>query len=336
MKLTIISVLLFATVAYADNKEKAEALFKQGKKLMEQKRFADACAAFEKSNKLDPGIGAQLNIAKCYQEWGKIGRAYLAFQAAEKAAQEANDKRVPQIHEFVVALEPDVPHLTIKLPKEYKAETVKVTLDGDPVASFDTPIVVDPGPHMIEWYVSGSGRKQNQVVAVERGGKQEFTLEVQKPKSDGSGTGSGSGDTKPDDDEQPTSTTGRNQRIAGIAVGAGGVVAITISTIMTVSAKGKYSDALTMYCGGVKDGCDAMGLTLTREARDTANTATVVFLLGAAMVGGGVALYLLAPKPAPAGPAEEREARSRSRSKSRYIVPAISPDGIGVVFGGHL
>ena len=54
---------------------------------MGEKRYADACAAFEKSNKLDPGIGTQLNIAKCYEEWGKIGRAFLAYRDAEKMAQ---------------------------------------------------------------------------------------------------------------------------------------------------------------------------------------------------------------------------------------------------------
>jgi len=325
MKLMIVSVLLIAGVANADNKEKADQLFKQGKKLMDQKRYADACASFEKSNKLDPGIGTQLNIAKCYQEWGKLGRAYLAYQVAEKQAQEQNDKRVPQIHEFVVQLEPDVPHLTIHLPKDVKPESVKATLDSEPLAAFDTPIVVDPGPHMIEYYVSGSSKKLNQVVPVERGTKQEVTLEMEKPKPIEGNTAP----VKPVEPEPEAPAPGRNQRIAGIAVGAGGIVAITISTIMTVSAKGRYNDALTMYCEGMTNGCNQMGLDETHAARTTANQATVVFLLGTAMVGGGVALYLLAPKASSSSaPSEDQQAR--------YIVPAISPDGFGVVFGGRL
>jgi hypothetical protein len=55
----------------------------------------------------------------------------------------------------------------------------------------------------------------------------------------------------------------------------------------------------------------------------TANKATIVFFAGVAMVGGGAALYFLAPK----GPA------SNERS-ALYVTPAISPDGVGVVLGG--
>ena len=77
------SVLLVAGTARADNKDKADALFKQGKKLMGEKRYADACSSFEESNKLDPGIGTELNIAKCYEEWGKLGRAFTSYQLAE-------------------------------------------------------------------------------------------------------------------------------------------------------------------------------------------------------------------------------------------------------------
>ena len=87
LAISIVTILLAVGVAHADSKkEKADQLFKQGKQLMGEKRYADACNAFEESYRLDPGIGAQLNIAKCYEEWGKIGRAYLAYVAAEKMA----------------------------------------------------------------------------------------------------------------------------------------------------------------------------------------------------------------------------------------------------------
>ena len=104
LSLVCVSIIVLCGVAHADKKEQADALFKQGKKYMEQKRFSDACESFEKSNKLDPAIGTQLNIAKCYEEWGKIGQAYLAYQAAEKQAAGAKDPREPKIHELVVAL----------------------------------------------------------------------------------------------------------------------------------------------------------------------------------------------------------------------------------------
>ena len=336
MKLTItmFSLLAFASAAHADNKDKADALFKQGKKLMGEKRYADACEAFEKSYKLDPGIGGQLNIGKCYEEWGKIGRAFIAYEAAEKMAKDAKDPREAKIHELVVALEPNVPHLTIKVPKDAPPD-FKVTVDNRPPDKLGEPFVIDPGPHLVEWSVKGSP-KRSKVVPLERGGDSEVTLDIPKPTdkpqkivggsapsgTTGSGdpsggTGAGSG-TPP-----PPPPPGRNMRIGGIAMGAAGGLAIGISSFMTLSARGKYNDALDMYCGGMKDNCDTTGLEVTRDARSTANKATVVFIVGVALVGGGAALYFLAPK----GPAEQQTV---------YLTPSVSPDGVGIVFGGNL
>jgi len=341
LSITVVSILALAAAAHADNKDKADALFKQGKKLMGEKRYADACEAFEKSNKLDPGIGSQLNIAKCYEEWGKIGRAFLAYEAAEKMAKDAKDSREPKIHELVVALEPNVPHLTIKLPKDAPPD-LKVTLDNRPVETLNDPFVVDPGPHLVEWSIKG-GAKKNKVVPVERGGDSEVTLELPTVVSSGGGdkTGGNTGGTTGGDKTggntgggdkgggtPPTPTPpGRNMRLGGIALGGAGIVAIGISSYLTLSARSDYKDALAAHCGGMTNNCDTTGLELTHDARSTANKATVVFLIGAAMVGGGAALYFLAPK-GPAAPAEEPTAL--------YLTPAVSPDGVGLVFGGQL
>ena len=105
MKKLIIVSLLVASTAFAGNKEKADALFNKGKKLAAEKRYADACPAFEQSMKLDAAIGTQLNIAKCYEEWGRIGRALLAYRVAEKMAKDAKDDREPKIHALIEAPE---------------------------------------------------------------------------------------------------------------------------------------------------------------------------------------------------------------------------------------
>src|ERR1044071_392900 len=127
LSITLVALVALAAPAHADNKDKADALFKQGKKHMQDKHYADACEAFEKSNKLDAQIGTQLNIGKCYEEWGKIGRAFLAYQAAEKQAKEAKDSREAKIHELIAALEPKVPHLMIRQPSDAPTD-LKVTL----------------------------------------------------------------------------------------------------------------------------------------------------------------------------------------------------------------
>lgn len=326
--IVIASVLVLATgVVHADNKQKADTLFKQGKKLMGEKRYSDACESFEQSYKLDPVIGTQLNIAKCYEEWGKIGRAYLAYQAAEKQAKSTGDDREAKIHELVVALDSDVPRLTIKLPKD-SPKGLTVTLDAKPVSTFGEPFVVDPGPHTIEYGLGGE--KKQKIVPLERGGDSSVTLDIpesMRAKAKGDEEGEGDNVEKPVDppiDETPPPDPGRGKRLGGIALGGAGLLAIGVSTVMTVSAKGKYNDAIEMHCGGMKTTCNQMGLDLTADARSSANIATFVFLAGTAAVAGGVALYLLAPD----APAEDSE------EQARYLAPAVTPNAAALVFGG--
>src|SRR2546428_931143 len=71
----------------------ADQLFKKGKRLLAQKKYPEACAAFEQSDHLDPGIGAKLNVAKCYQEWGKLATAWRWYVDAEMMATNAHDTR---------------------------------------------------------------------------------------------------------------------------------------------------------------------------------------------------------------------------------------------------
>lgn len=313
MKKLVIASLLVASTAFAGNKEKADALFTKGKKLAAEKRYADACPAFEQSMKLDPAIGTQLNIAKCYEDWGRIGKALVAYRAAEKMAKDAKDPREPKIHALVEALDPNVPRLTIKLPKDANPTGIVVRLDSQPMTTFGQQLIIDPGPHTIEYTIDGGPKKQR-TIPVERGGDSEITLDIPKDRVLEKET-----DVEPST-ETPTAP-GRNQRIGGVMLAGAGVIAIGVSSVMTLSAKGKYDDALEMYCMNAKNMCDPMGLEATHDARKTANTATVIFLVGAAAVGGGVALYLLAPKAA--------------TTEHAYIVPSVTPDGAGVVYGGR-
>src|SRR6185295_2292007 len=150
-------------------------------------------------------------------------------------------------HELVVALEPKVPHVTIKLPKGATTK-VEATLDGAPldVGPVGASHVVDPGPHTIEYTVDGAKKKK--VIAVERGGSVDVVLEgIIKDTAASTGEGEGEDTHQP----PPPAKPGRTQRIAGIATGGAGVVMIGIASYMTLSAKSKYDDALKAHCGGM-------------------------------------------------------------------------------------
>jgi tetratricopeptide (TPR) repeat protein len=328
-------------VAAADkDKDKADSLFKQGKKLMGEKKYSEACPAFEESFKLDPGIGGELNVARCYEEWGKLGRAYKAYTQAAKMAKEANDPRAPKIDELVAGLDKTVPRITIKVSKGGDPTAVKAALDGTSVdgATIGQAQVVDPGPHTIEYRVAGITKKK--VVAIERGGSSDVFVEADVAAVANDGKGHDGHDThdthdkhdkhvdEPDRSHVETPPApGRNQRIAGLAIGGAGVVAIGVASYMTLSARGKYNDALSAHCMSMTNGCDDTGLSITHDARHEANVATVVFVIGGLAVGGGVTLYLLAPKGHSARASDERAV---------WVMPSVSTDGGGIVVGGRM
>src|SRR5688500_10907477 len=151
--LLVAAIMLAAAPAIAETK--ADALFKKGKKQLADKKYAEACATFEKVDKLEPAIGAKLNVAKCFEEWGKLAIAYRWYVEAEKQAKDTNDKRADKIKELVETLDADVPRLTILLPQGIDATDVAVTLDGKPVEIFGAELRVDPGRHSIQYDIAG-------------------------------------------------------------------------------------------------------------------------------------------------------------------------------------
>lgn len=317
MKRILLPLLLVSSVAVADDKSKADTLFKQGKKLMGEKKYSEACEAFEKSQALDPGIGTQLNIAKCFEDWGKLARALKAYRAAEKMATDAHDPRADKIQGLITELEPQVPHLTIHTPKG--AKTDAITIDGAPAGDLSEPITLDPGPHTIV-YPTADGHKKTKVVPVERGGSSDVTLDL--PTS--AVVVDHTPPPPPPPAPPPATDPGHGYKLAAYGVGGAGIVAIGVSGYLALSARSTYNDALTAHCGGMTNNCDATGLKATHDARHQANIATVVFSVGLAAVGGGVALYLLAPKHHAEKPDES----------ALYLVPSFDANGGGLVLGG--
>ena len=324
-----VSVIALAGVASADkdkDREKADKLFRQAKKLMGEQRYADACKLFEESFKLDPGIGGQANIAKCYEDWGKLAVAYRAYQKAEAMAKAAHDSRAGEIHERIEKLANEMPKVTIHIPKGAETEGLKVTIDGAEIAadSLTDPQPVDPGSHLLEYSLPGV-KKKTKVVPVERGGASDVTLDLPPKKKDVVVT------TEPDKVKpvvvKPAGDPGKSRKLLAYGVAGGGVVMVGVSTVLTLTAKSKYDDALKSHCMGATDMCDMTGLDATHSARTRANIGTGFFIAGLAAVGAGAFLYFTAPR-------HHADTESAEPESAFYVAPTLSSDGGGLVVGG--
>jgi tetratricopeptide (TPR) repeat protein len=315
----VLAVIATATVASAQS-SKADVLFKRGKKLLDEKKYAQACAAFEASQRAEPTIGTQLNIARCYEEWGKLATAYDAFAEALRQAEADGDDRLPRIQERIDAIEPTVPTLVIR--PDSRPVDLEVRLDGKQLASGElgVPHRLDPGDHLVEYRV-GDGDRKRIKVTLAASDHETVTLEKLAALQVG---GPVEEALEPDDEpveEKPDPTRGRTRRIIGVSLAAVGVVGIGISTWVVLDARADYRAALAAHCNADRM-CDDIGLDETRAARRRANIGTVLFSTGLAAVAGGVILYLTAPEPT-----------HRERS-GLHLTPVVTPDATGVVLSG--
>ncbi|HEY2364956.1 MAG TPA: hypothetical protein VGH87_01175, partial [Polyangiaceae bacterium] len=138
----------------------AEGLFREGKKLLDEKKFAEACPKFEESARLEPSSGVELALGICYEGLGKTASAWAAYESAISLARRDNRKdRERAATTKAAALEPKLAHVTFQVP-ENVANLAGLQLKEDSVvigaaAWKNTP--VDPGAHTIE--VTATGKK---------------------------------------------------------------------------------------------------------------------------------------------------------------------------------
>ena len=270
----------------------AESLFQEARKLMDAKRFSEACPKLVASQKIAPAVGTLLNLADCYERGGQLASAWARFHEAIALAQRlGRADREKTAKERADKLEPRLIKLTIVTLER----GIEVKLDGnvlDP-AALGTAVPVDPGKHTIEASAKGKKAFTTTVDVSDRARSPSVEipqLEAEPEAKSGGGDGGSSGDTKPPIE---TGSNGGTQRVAGIVVMGVGVVGLGIGTVFGLRTSSKWTEAMT-HCTGID--CDRTGVQLAAEAKNSGTVSTIAFIAGGALLAGGAALFFTAPK----------------------------------------
>jgi hypothetical protein len=142
--------------ADASEKAAAEALFREAKALLQAGKPAEACPKFEASQRLDPTDGTLLNIALCYEAWGKTATAWALFNESISRAKKAGRADREQLaREHALALEPRLSRLTVTVAAPVAG--LAVQLDGRPLdaGAWGSSLPIDPGQHTVTATASG-------------------------------------------------------------------------------------------------------------------------------------------------------------------------------------
>lgn len=149
---TAIATLLFVwTRLLRADPAAAEALFREGRALLERGELRAACEKLQASSDLDPSAGTLLNLASCRLKQGRPATAWAYFVSAERLAQnQGRDEQAAEAHRRASELSPTLS--TLRLDVREAPPGLQLRRDGKlvQVGSLGSPVPVDPGRLVIE------------------------------------------------------------------------------------------------------------------------------------------------------------------------------------------
>jgi len=321
---SVVAVLLASALAHAQPSTTATATveFDRGRALLKERRYVEACAAFEHSLALDPQNGTRYNLAICDEKLGKLATAWSLFRELGRSDGNATRKRDAQRREK--ALEPRVPRLAIAVPPDVAGLTV--TLDGVDVTSLvgkPNPIdlgrftVVATAPGMQRFTAVATVESEGQFVTV----TVELARELAAPPPPTAHAAPRTIAIERRAPPPPPPPPPRSHRRGyGIALAGGGTALAIAGLVAGTAARSKWNEAKAL-CGadlGCDDAADvARGNALVDQARTRANLSTGLVVGGGAVLAAGVVLVMTA--------------RTRT-TPTTALAPTVAPGAVGLTF----
>jgi len=304
------------------DKAAAQSLFDEGRKLMTEGKFAQACPKLAESQKLDPGVGTEFHLADCYEHLGQTASAWAGFlEAASSAKAMGQGDREKVARDRAAALALRLSKLTIVSPGAERLAGLEIKRDGAVVgrALWGTAIPVDPGAHVLE--ATAPGKKPWQGTAQVTAEKASVVATI--PALEDAPTDAAVTSAPPPGGAVRTDVggSGSGRRTLGLVVGTVGVVGIGVGTGFALNAKSKYNESLGLCSPQDKNLCSSSGVTLRDQARSAGTLATVVLGLGGAALVAGAVLFVTAPA-------------GSSETPRVAVVPAAAPGSAGFVVVG--
>lgn len=312
----------------------AEQLFRDGKRLMKEGNYSEACAAFDASQKMDPTVATLLSLADCREKNGQIASAWAGFLDAERQTRGGGTQAGlnKTAKDRATKLEPRLSFLTVSVPDEARIDGLELTRNGEKIenGAWNRAIPVDGGEYTITGKAPGHEAWSTTVSVTNEHGS--VSVDVPKFKeaevlTTPEGEEKSAGRDGPDVilvTERPSPMTGKRKIALGVA--GLGVVAAAGGILFGVQSNGFESDARDLCpnnpCGANADAANAAA----DSAEQRALFANIAYgVAGAAVVAAAVLWITGAPE----------HHTQLELDEDTALVPAVSPTSAGVAVVGR-
>jgi len=325
-----------------DKEADAERLFREGQKLMEERRFGEACPKFEAAYRKDHQLGTLLNLAWCHKEQGAIWQAWVEFKEAEGKAIELkrNDRR-DFARARMAELEKSLARVVIEPTTKVELTEVLVEDRRVPEAELGKPFAAEPGQRKLTFRAKGKKQVVQLVTIVKGDRPQRIPVPDMEDMPPGGEVEETTAEAEEEEAAEPKPVPtpapvedrkdGSLQRILGLATAGVGVVGVAVGAVYGLQTlNNECTDGKPAY-----EGDPNAPPSCTPEQRDRASEtgaiSTVSFIAGGALLAGGLFLYLTAPsaKSSATVGVAARASGDRKRSGLR-VLPEIGAGWAGV------
>lgn len=272
----------------------AQTLFDEGKTLMQDQRYVEACAKFADSNRLAPGTGTLLNLAECHVKIGKLATAWVEMNnAADGDRRSGNAQRLAWIETQIQGLAPKLAHLTVSVAPATPAG-FRVQLDGiaiDP-AAYGAPTPVDPGDHTVSASAPGFETWSSKIAIAQNGDAQSIDVPMLNPETNAAPAPAPIAASPPAGANPPTDSAGSidsRRRTAAYVLGGVAVAGLGVGTIFGIKTLSDWSDRNANCPGGR---CNQTAVDDYGSAKTAAIVSDISFGVAVVAAAAGTYLYL--------------------------------------------
>lgn len=292
----------------------AETLFRDGKALMTQGQYAEACPKLAESQRIDPGLGTLLALAYCHEKEGKTATAWSEFVTARGLAQRTREvERERLALGYADELEPKLARVTVHVhPEMQHVQGFELRQNGvlltEPTWGMTAP--VDPGEQFLR--ATAPGRQPWSARFVVREGDAPRPIDVPVLVLNAPLASAPLRPWTP----PARSSESHSGRTWGYAIGGVGLASVAVGAYFGLRAIGKNDDAKSLcspaHC------TSSEGIDLNDQARTSATVSTIAIAGGVVAVGVGALLVLMSGSSSAPG-----------RDAAVHLVPLSGPGAVG-------